>query len=68
MFKYLPVTILILFVFGTPCILICLMPWAILIIPGAYMFGLTFPMEAILKRMMPKVDEESEEAEKWYYQ
>lgn len=68
MFKYLPVTVLILFVFGAACILIYLMPWAILIIPGTYMFGLTFPMEAILKRMMPKVDEESEEAEKWYYQ
>lgn len=68
MFKYLPVTIPLLFIFGAACILIYLMPWAILIIPGAYMFGLTFPMEAILKKMMPEADEGSEEAEKWYYQ
>jgi hypothetical protein len=44
-----------------------LMPWAILVIPGVYMYVLTFPMERVLRKLAPPVAEESEEAEKWYY-
>lgn len=68
MFRFLPVTILILLVLLAACIGIYLMPWSVLIIPGAYLYGLTFPMERILKKMMPEAEEGSEEAEKWYYQ
>ena len=68
LFKFLPLTIGILFVFMIACIAVYLMPWAIFIIPGVYMFALTFPMEYVLKQFMPPVEEESEEAQKWYYQ
>lgn len=68
MFRYLPVTIIILFVFGVMCVGIYLMPWAILLLPGVYLFLLTFPMERILRKLMPTACEGSEEAEKWYYQ
>lgn len=68
MFKFLPITICILTVALLCCIGIYLMPWALLVIPGIYTFFLSFPMEKILRRLMPKVEEESEEAKKWYYQ
>lgn len=68
MFRYLPVTIGILFVFLVACVGIYLMPWAILVIPGVYIYALTFPMERILRKLMPPVEEDSEEAQKWYYQ
>lgn len=68
MFRFLPVTICILLVFAVSCIGIYLMPWAVLVIPGIYLYGLTFPVEKIMKKLMPAVEEGSEEAEKWYYQ
>lgn len=68
MFRYLPVTILVLLVFTISCIGIYLMPWAILVIPGIYLYLFTFPMEWIMRKLMPKPEEGSEEAEKWYYQ
>lgn len=67
-FKYLPITIGILVVFFVACIGVYLMPWAILVIPGVYLYALTFPMEWILRKLMPPVEEGSEEADKWYYQ
>lgn len=68
MFRYLPVTIFLLFGFGVMCVGIYLMPWAILLLPGVYLFFLTFPMEHILRKLMPATCEGSEEAGKWYYQ
>lgn len=68
MFRFLPVTIGILLVLAVSCIGIYLMPWAVLIIPGVYLYGLTLPMEKIMKKLMPMVEEGSEENEKWYYQ
>ena len=68
LFKFLPLTIGILFVFMIACVAVYLMPWAIFILPGVYMFALTFPMEYVLRQFMPPVEEESEEAQKWYYQ
>ena len=38
------------------------------VLPGVYLFGLSFPMEYVLRRVMPPVEEESEEAQKWYHQ
>ncbi len=67
-FKFLPITVAILFVFAISCIGVFLMPWAILVIPGVYLFALSYPMEYILKKLMPPVEEDSEEAQKWYYQ
>ena len=68
MFKYLPLTLGIIIVFLVFCIGIYLMPWAILVFPGIYLYLLSFPMEKILRAMMPPVEEGSDEAEKWYYQ
>lgn len=68
MFRYLPVTIVILLAFLLTGVGIYLMPWAILVFPGVYLYLLTFPMERILRRLMPVAAEGSEEAEKWYYQ
>lgn len=67
-FKFLPLTILAVAVFYAALIAIYLMPWAILVIPGIYMWLLSLPMEKILRRMMPDVPEDSEEGQKWYYQ
>lgn len=67
-FRYLPLTICILIVFMISVIGIYLMPWAVLVIPGIYLYLLSFPMEYILRKLMPAVEEGSEEAEKWYYQ
>lgn len=44
------------------------MPWAVFLLPGTYLFLLTFPMEWIMKKLMPKVEEDSIEAKKWYYE
>ena len=68
MFRYLPFTLLILLVFAAGLVGIYLMPWAILVIPGIYIYLLTFPMEWVLRKLMPKPEEGSAEAEKWYYQ
>ena len=68
MFKFLPLTIAMLFVFALACAAVYLMPWAVFVLPGVYLFGLLFPMEYVLKKLMPPVEEDSEEAQKWYYQ
>lgn len=68
MFQYLPITICMLILFLASCIGVYLMPWAVLVIPGVYVYVWSFPMEKILKKIMPPVDETSEEAQKWYYQ
>lgn len=68
MFKFLPVTILTQAVFLAMCAGIYLMPWSVFILPGVFLFAFSFPMEKILRRLMPPVDEDSEEAQKWYYE
>lgn len=41
-------------------------PVLLLIIPGVYIYLLSYPMEWILHKYMPKAEEGSEEAEMWY--
>lgn len=67
-FKYLPLTIGLVFLLAVACVGVYLMPWTVLVIPGIYIYVLSFPMEWILKKMMPIPEEGSVEAEKWYYQ
>lgn len=67
LFRFLPLTVAIEFGFIIACFLLLLVPWAVLVIPGGYLYALSFPMERILAKMMPAVDEDSEEAQKWYY-
>lgn len=68
MFKFLPLTLAMLVVFALACAAVYLMPWAVFVLPGVYLFGLSFPMEYVLRKLMPPVEEDSEEAQKWYYQ
>ena len=67
-FKFLPLTLGIIVLFVLACIGIYLMPWAVFVIPGVYLFLLTYPMEYVMLKFMPVPEEGSEEAEKWYYQ
>lgn len=67
-FKYLPVTVILLLFFAGVCTAIYLMPWSVFVLPGLFLYALSFPMEYILKKLMPPAEEGSEEAEKWYYQ
>lgn len=43
------------------------LPVVIFVFPGLIMFGITFPMEQVLRKYMPKAVEGSEEADNWYY-
>lgn len=66
-FRYLYVTIVVIAVFLGCCVAIYLMPWMLVYLPGLYMFLLTYPMEWILHKIMPKPEEGSPEADMWYY-
>lgn len=41
-------------------------PVLLLVIPGVYLYLMSWPMEWILRKYMPAVEEGSEEAEMWY--
>ncbi len=43
------------------------LPFVFFIFPGLMMYLATFPMEKVLRKYMPKVAEDSEEADSWYY-
>ena len=66
-FKYLYVSVLLLVLFVGCLISIYLLPWSIAYLPGLYMFIATYPMEWIMRKVMPKPEEGSLEADKWYY-
>lgn len=68
MFKYLPITLGLVVGLVLAVLLVCLMSFMIFILPGVCIYGLTYPMEWIMRKMMPEVPEDSEEAQKWYYQ
>lgn len=63
----LPVTLLLMLGLAVAVIGIYFMNWAVFFLPGLCIYGLTFPMEWMLRKMMPEVPEDSEEAQKWYY-
>lgn len=67
MFRFLPVTALLMLFTVAAGIGIYLMPWTVFVIPGGYLYALTFPMEWVMKKIMPAAEEGSDEAEKWYY-
>lgn len=67
-FKYLPLTFGIIVLFVLAAVGVYLMPWSVFVIPGVYLFLLTYPMEYVMLKFMPVPEEGSEEAEKWYYQ
>ena len=64
-FRFLPITMLCVIVAGLMAAAIWLMPWAVVILPGVYMYLFTYPMEYILKKFMKKPEEGEEDI--WYY-
>ena len=48
-FRYLPVTVLMIIVLITAYLAVWIAPWACVVLPGMYIFLITFPMEKILK-------------------
>lgn len=67
-FRFLPVTVLVITGMIALIIMIYLMPWAMIIMPGIMFFVLTFPMEYIMKRYMKKPEPGSPEEDMWYFQ
>lgn len=66
-FRFLPITIACMAAAGLVAVGIYLMPWSLVVLPGIYMYLITYPMEYVLKKYMAKPEEGSEEADKWYY-
>lgn len=68
MFRFLPMTVGVI-VFLALCVIgIYLMPWAVLVLPGVFLYVCTFPMERILRRISPERGAESvsEDDRAWY--
>ncbi len=69
MFKYLYITIAVLVLFAASVVgIIMTRGFGIWFIPGICMFVSSLPIEWALRKMMPPVDPDSEEGQKWYYQ
>lgn len=67
-FRHFPVTVLVLLLRATMLGAVWLMPWGIMIFPGAALWIETYLMERILLRYSPIPEENSPEAQMWYYQ
>lgn len=67
-FRHLKTTVLLLLLLLLSVLSVWLMPWSILVLPGAAALTQTFLMEPLLKRYAPVPEEGSEETAKWYYQ
>jgi len=67
-FRHLKTTLLLLILLLACAMGVWLMPWSILILPGAAALTQTFLLEPLLKKYAPVPEEGSEEANKWYYQ
>ena len=66
-FRFLPITIVCMAGAALTAVGIYLMPWALVVLPGLFLYLITYPMEYVLKKYMAKPEEDSEEANKWYY-
>lgn len=64
--RYIHISLLFLILFALMVIGILAMPFLIIILPGVYMFVKTYPMEWVMRKFMPRVAPDSEEAEEWY--
>ena len=67
-FRHLKTTLLLLTLLAVCGFGIWLMPWSILILPGAAALTQTFLLEPLLIKYAPVPEEGSGEANKWYYQ
>jgi len=69
MFKYLPITVAVLILFFASVVGIYMTRgFGAFFLPGICMFISSLPIEWVLRKMMPPVDPDSEEGQKWYYQ
>lgn len=66
-FRHFPTSIAIVVFFVAAGILVYLMPWGFCLFPGFALYGSTFLMERVMRKYMPVPEEDSEEAQKWYY-
>ena len=67
-FRHLKTSVLLLILLLVCAMGVWLMPWSVLILPGAAALTQTFLLEPLLKKYAPVPEEGSEEANKWYYQ
>ena len=66
-FRHFPSSIAIALIFAVSLVLVYLMPWGFCLFPGFALYGSTFLMERVMRKYMPVPEEDSEEAQKWYY-
>ena len=66
-FRFLPITVLILVVFVVMVIGIYLLPWAIVVFPGLFMYLLTYPMDYVMRRLMKRPKEGEPGYDAWYW-
>ncbi len=65
-FRFLPITVAVLIATLGAVIIIYLMPWMIVFLPGIFLFYLTYPMEYVMSAFMKKPEKGSPEEEIWY--
>ena len=66
-FRFLPITVAILLVFIIMVIGIWILPWAIVVFPGLYLYLLTFPMEYVMRRFMKRPEKGEPGYDAWYW-
>lgn len=66
-FRHLITTILLLLLLALCCVAVYLMPWGIFLFPGLMFLLKTYPMERVLRKYMPDLDDDDPEKQKWYY-
>lgn len=66
-FRHLHITAALVLMCVVAAVLIYLMPWAVLILPGLVFYGMTFLAERVMKRYMRHPESESTESDMWYY-
>ncbi len=66
-FRHLHITAALVAMCAAAAVLVYLMPWAVLILPGLVFFGMTFPAEHVMKKYMRRPESGSKEEDTWYY-
>ena len=66
-FRHLHITAALVGMCAAAAVLVYLMPWAVLILPGLAFYGMTFPAEHVMKKYMRRPESGSEEEDTWYY-
>ncbi len=66
-FRHLHITAALVGMCAAAAVLVYLMPWAVLILPGLAFYGMTFPAEHVMKKYMRRPESGSKEEATWYY-